>query len=314
MKLRPLFASAVAASALLAGACAPMGGSPATVSRVAIDTSGVDPSLPRGPEGPAIWRVADEDTTIYLFGTVHVLPSDVEWYDAEIAAALTSADSFVTEIRMDPASEAAMNQLALERAVYTDGTTLRSLLDEEQTAKYEAALASLNLAPQTFDRFEPWMAGLTLTLLPLLQQGYEVSSGVEKVLISKIGDTPQGALETAEFQLGLFDNLPQDQQIAFMIAAAEAVDEAQATLDSMVTEWVEGDAEGLARLMNEDMEDEALAKALLYDRNANWADWIEARMEQPGTVFIAVGAGHLAGEHSVQEYLAERGLVALRAQ
>ena len=39
--------------------------------------------LPSGPEGPALWKVSDEDTTIYLFGTVHVLPSDLVWYDAE---------------------------------------------------------------------------------------------------------------------------------------------------------------------------------------------------------------------------------------
>ncbi|MDZ4271231.1 MAG: TraB/GumN family protein, partial [Erythrobacter sp.] len=55
--------------------------------------------------GPAMWKVADEDTTIYLFGTVHVLPEGIDWYDATIADALSGSDIIVTEIPMDPGSE-----------------------------------------------------------------------------------------------------------------------------------------------------------------------------------------------------------------
>ena len=262
-----------------------------------------------------MWKVADEDTTIYLFGTVHALDPSVVWYDAEIDAALTSADTVVTEIRMDPASEAAMQQMALQAGVFTDGTTLRSLLNEEQTASYEAGLAGLGIPAAAFDMFEPWMAGLTLTMLPLLQQGYDLEAGVDKVILRNAGDTPQDALETAEFQLGIFDGLPQDKQVEFMMAAVEGMDEVKETLDAMVVEWVEGDAEGLAAIMNEDMDDEEVAEALLYNRNANWAEWIDNRLEStPGTVFIAVGAGHLAGERSVQDYLAEREIETTRVQ
>lgn len=272
-------------------------------------------ALPSGPEGPALWKVADEDTTIYLFGTVHALKPDVQWYDAEIDAALRSADTVVTEIKMDPESEAAMQQMALQRGMFTDGTTLRSVLDEEQTAKYEAALAGMGIPAATFDPFEPWMAGLTLTMLPLLQKGYDPNSGVDKIILGKSGDTAKDALETVEFQLGIFDGMPMDQQVEFMISAAEGAGEAEAMLDKMVAEWVEGDAEGLADVMNEGMEGEGFAEVLLYNRNANWAEWIESRLETtPGTVFIAVGAGHLAGERSVQDYLAERGIETTRVQ
>ena len=270
--------------------------------------------LPSGPEGPALWKVADEDTTIYLFGTVHALPDDVVWYDAEIDAALREADTVVTEIRMDKASEAQMQQLSMQRGVFTDGTTLRSLLDAEQTATYEAALGTLGIPPAAFDQLEPWLAALTLSVLPLLQQGYNLEAGVDKVIISKAGDKQADALETAEFQLGIFDGLPVEKQVEFLVSAAEGVDEVTETLDEMVAEWIEGDADGLAVLMNENLEDETLAEALLYTRNANWADWIDTRLETPGTVFIAVGAGHLAGERSVQDYLAEREIETTRVQ
>lgn len=272
-------------------------------------------SLPSGPEGPALWKVSDDDTTIYLFGTVHVLPVDLEWYDAEIDAALSASDTIVTEIPTDPAAEAKQQLLAQQKGVFTDGTTLRTLLSDEQRAAYEAALAGFGIPPNAFDPMEPWLTTLTLTFMPLMQQGYDPSSGVEKVIISKAGKQTFDALETIEFQLDMFDTMPMDKQIAFMMEAVDAIPEVKSTLDGMVGKWAAGDAVGLATLMNEDFTDPELAQTLLYSRNAAWAEWIEDRLEStPGTVFMAVGAGHLAGDRSVQDYLAQRHILSVRVQ
>jgi uncharacterized protein YbaP (TraB family) len=264
--------------------------------------------------GPALWKVGDEDTTIYLFGTVHVLPKELEWYDATIANALDGSDMIVTEIKMDKASEAELQELSMKLGLLPPGTTLRSLLTPEQTATYEAGLAKLGAPPEAFDPVKPWLAGLTLSLLPLMQQGYDPNSGVEKILLAKAGTKPQGALETAEFQLGIFNNMPTEAQVAFMMEAVEGMDEIKPMLDRMVAEWAEGDATELANIMNEGMTDPAVAEALLYSRNANWAEWIDTRLDEPGTVFIAVGAGHLAGAKSVQDYLAQKGIAVARVK
>lgn len=302
MKLTAILTTGAAALALLAGTPALADGhSEAAITETA-------------PSGPALWKVADEDTTIYLFGTVHALPKGIEWYDEDIAKALTESDTLVTEIRMDKESEAKMQMVAMQKSLLPADTTLRSLLNEEQIAAYEGALGELSLPAAAFDRFEPWMAGLTLTMLPLLKEGYSPDTGVEKVLLQKAGEKPQDALETAEFQLGLFDGLPQDKQIDFLMEAVEGMDEAKAMLDKMVAEWVEGDADALAELMNEGLSDPAIAEALLYSRNANWVEWIVERMDEPGTVFIAVGAGHLAGEKSVQDLLGKRDVEVERIQ
>ena len=66
--------------------------------------------------------------------------------------------------------------------------------------------------------------------------------------------------------------------------------------------------------MNLGLDDQRLAEALLYNRNEKWAGWVDDRMDRPGTVFIAVGAGHLAGERSVQDFLGERGFTVTRVQ
>lgn len=265
--------------------------------------------------GPALWQVSDEDTTIYLFGTVHVLPENVVWYDEDIAAALAGSEVLVTELIQDEAMAAEMQQLVMTKGVLPKGQTLRGLLSDEQRASYEAAMAKLGLPAAAFDRFEPWYAGMMLSMLPLMQQGYQLDKGVEMVLEQNAGEgMTREALETLPFQIGIFDGLPMDAQVTFMMEVAENIDEVTPMLDRMVAEWVEGDAAELARLMNEGMTDPVLAEKLLFARNRTWAEWIDERLDRPGKVFVAVGAGHLAGAESVQEALAARGIESKRVQ
>ena len=307
MKRASLFALAAAPIALFASNPAFAEAQPSAQTAAATTTAAP-------AKGPALWKVADADTTIYLFGTVHVLPKEIEWYDATIAKALEGSDILVTEITMDSSSEAAMQQLTMTKGMLPAGTTLRSLLTAEQTTQYTAALAKLGAPPEAFDPLKPWLAALTFTIVPLMQSGYDPNSGVEKVLLSKVGDKPKGALETAEFQLGIFDGMAQDAQVTFMMEAATEMDKAKPMLDRMVAEWAKGDADQLAAVMNEGLDDPKVAEALLYSRNANWAEWIDTRLDQPGTVFIAVGAGHLAGAKSVQDVLAQKGIKVTRVK
>ena len=103
------------------------------------------------------------------------------------------------------------------------------------------------------------------------------------------------------------------QQVAFLNSTVKELDQLGPMLDKMVVLWGKGDPDALAVTMNESLAaTPELAKVLLWDRNARWADKIKERLRQPGTVFVAVGAGHLAGDHSVQEYLKLRGLTARR--
>jgi len=264
-------------------------------------------AAPRGAvPGPALWRVADRDTTIYLFGTVHALPKDKPWFDGRIARAFDSSNELVTEIDIgNPAQSGA----ALEAAgTLPQGQTLRSMMTPENRQQYEAALVGLGLPVEAFDGNEPWFAALTLSLLPVLRSGYDTQSGVELSLGNRAGDKTRGALETIDQQIALFDGMPQDAQLAFLDETVEALPEATRSLDAMVAEWLEGDADQLAVLMNAELTDPLLRERLLTSRNANWAGWIENRLAQPGTVFIAVGAGHLAGAGSVQDQLRQRGV------
>ena len=266
------------------------------------------------PSGPALWKVADEDTTIYLFGTVHALPKDVEWYRGPVADALAAAQVLVTEIPPGELTTPAVQQAFLAKAQLPAGQSLRDLLNSEQRASFEAALTKFGLPLAAFDRVEPWFAAMTLSALPLLKGGYSLEAGVELAIEGKAGTKTRAALETVDGQLRLFDEMPMAVQTAYLISVAEQIDKVVPAMNGMVAAWARGDAERLAALMNEQLDDPALADRLLYARNRDWAKWVAKRLDEPGTVFVAVGAGHLAGANSVQDYLTKAGTAVVRVQ
>ena len=262
---------------------------------------------------PALWVVKDKDTTIYLFGTIHALRPGLSWFDEAVKKAFDASDSLVLEIPMPSPEEA--QKVILPLALSPAGPTLTEKIPAAKRAEYAAALKKLGQAPDAFDRFEPWFAGATVGQLELQKTGFGRDDGVEKQLdaAAKAAGKPVTGLETLAQQLGFFHNLPQAAQVSFLLSGIEDIDKFPAEMNKMVNLWGKGDADGLGRMMNEDLSKQAaLRQVLLWDRNARWADWIARRMDQPGTVFIAVGAGHLAGDHSVQTLLAKRHLTPTR--
>jgi uncharacterized protein YbaP (TraB family) len=273
-------------------------------------------ALPPAPEvaKPALWKVSDPDTTIYLFGTVHALPAGIKWLDGPVATALQSSQTLVTEI---PDTDVASMQAAImQMAVLPPNQNLRNLLSPDDQAKFEAALKDAGLPIEAFDRFEPWYAAVALSSLPLIKSGYSSENGVEAQLSAKakaLGQPHEG-LETAASQLSLFDKLPMDVQRHYLHEVVAGLPTLTQELNDIVKSWSIGDAEKLAKLMNADEDDPQMTTILLTNRNKAWAEWIKQRLAKPGTVFIAVGAGHLAGPESVQKQLAAQGFTATRVQ
>ncbi len=261
---------------------------------------------------PALWVVKDEDTTIYLFGTVHILKPGLGWFDDGVKVAFDKSDRLVLEMVEPPQAET--QALFMKLALDQTGKTLRSKMTDSDRAIYEGALTKIGLPVEGLDPFDPWAAAVTMQVLAMQKKGFDVNSGAEKQLTAaaKASNKPIGGVETMEFQLGVFDSMSEAEQIRFLIEGAKAIDDAEATMDRMVNLWAAPDPDGLAALMNEGMSSRAIYDALLTRRNANWARWISNELKKPGTTFMAVGAGHLAGATSVQALLPAYGLNAQR--
>jgi uncharacterized protein len=277
----------------------------------ALDPVKAAPPAPKDVD-PALWVVKDEDTTIYLFGTVHVLKPGLNWFDEGVKAAFDKSDRLVLEMVEPPAAEtqALFGKLAIDQS----GKTLRSKMTETDRAIYEAAITKIGLPAQALDPLDPWAAAVTLSVLAIQKLGYDANSGVEKQLTAAAVNAkkPVGGVETMEFQLGIFDNMPEEEQIRFLINSAKTIEDTDQMMGRMIELWGAPDPEGLAVLMNEGLTSRVIYDALLTRRNANWAKWIKAEMDKPGVTFMAVGTGHLAGPTSVQSLLPAYGLSAER--
>ena len=285
----------------------------ASLPSLAFAQPSVPASLPN--VSPAMWVVKDADTTIYLFGTIHALDGKRDWFNDEVKAAFDGAQEVVFEIKTpDPA---ASGPILMQAAAASDGKTLTSRLKPEQAKLLAAELAKIGAPANALDNFDPWVASIHVLQIRMMKMGVKPEHGAESVLetAATSAGKPISALETFEWQVGLFDSLSSEAQLTMLTSYLDDLEEGDVMFAKMVEHWSGGKVEDLAAVMNEALaKDPELAKKLLDDRNARWAEWIGQRMAKPGTVFMAVGAGHLAGKNSVQDFLAKKGLKAERVK
>ncbi|MGA9583427.1 MAG: TraB/GumN family protein [Allosphingosinicella sp.] len=265
---------------------------------------------------PAMWKVADSDTTLYLFGTIHLLPKGQGWRTPAMDSALAGADELVLEIAdIDDvmASAKAMARLGMSPGL----PPIVERVPEDKKAALRAMIAESGYPEAVFDRLETWAAALPLLGVTFKRLGLDPSLGVEKQIgapFKASGKTVSG-LETVEQQLGYLDTLSEPAQRAFLLSVVEDSADTRAQFQAMLDAWASGDLEGIARTFDDETQmSPELKSALMSRRNAAWAEWLAKRMETPGTAFVAVGAGHLVGEDSVQAMLRKKGLKAKRVQ
>ena len=266
----------------------------------------------RGTGEPIVWTLRDEDTTLHIMGTIHLLKPNLKWRTETINDALVAADTVVFEADVDSQEAATeMMKFVSRKGLFTSGRQLSDTLNENEQAKLAEALDTLDLPLDAIQTMRPWFAALNLSVLQIQKGGYDPESGVESVLeaIARKQNKDFVYLETVDEQLSRLAALPEDEQVAFLMSTIEDMEDGTAMLDILVEEWVDGDTEGLAVLLsNPDIiGSKSVYDALLKDRNQQWTPKIIDMLDAPGTRLIAVGAGHLAGEDSVIEMLRDEG-------
>jgi uncharacterized protein YbaP (TraB family) len=272
------------------------------------------PQLPDAD--PAMWVVKDEDTTIYLFGTFHVGNGKVEWFNDEVKTAFDKSREVYLEL-VPPEDPKAMAPLIQQYAMDKSGKTLTEKLSPAGREKLAKLLAAMGAPATALDKFTPMFAAMNLVLVPYQAMGMTAEHGTEAKLVgaAKSSGKKLGELEGLETQLKMLNRIPEAAQIAALEEMLASFDEAPAMIKKMVEYWNGGNAEGFATLMKE-MQGSTpeIYKVMMTERNARWAEWIDSRLDKPGTVFVAVGTAHLAGGDSVQRLLAARGIASARAK
>lgn len=261
---------------------------------------------------PAIWRIADADSEIWLYGTVHVLPPDVRWRGPRLEAAFAAADELVTETDASEAATAAFPALAQHYGALPEGESLSARLGPEDRARLARVAQRLELDPAALDRLRPWLAALQLSYAHAARKGHSAEAGVETVLVAEA--RAQGKrlsfLETPEEQMQVLAGLAPEDERRFLSVTLRQIEQDAATLTALDRVWASGDADTLGRLLDAQWREAgpAIHEAVILRRNRAWADAVAERLEGSGRVFVAVGAAHLVGEDSVVDLLRARGI------
>ena len=269
------------------------------------------PPLPK-PLAPAMWVVEDKDSSVTIFGTVHTLPRGVDWFAPHIVTALDGADRLVLEA-LPPDGPGGMLAVVMRLARLPAARPMADRVPASYQERLDVALKRLRAPPMEW--YDSWYVALTLANLQAATNGLDPRIGVEAVLAerARIHNRPIEGLETIEEQLIYFDALSDADQAQLLMATLDDLDGAKVRLDAMIASWLAGDTDALAAVMNRDFErSPMLMRMLVNDRNARWAAWIADALKKPGKTFLAVGAGHLAGQGSLQDELKRHGLTASR--
>jgi len=261
-------------------------------------------------KGPNLWSISDEDTTLYIFGTIHILNQEVEWITPAFQEAFANADGLILEISPDQNEPAIIQPLIGKYGLLPAGESIKDRLSEENYTKMVEVLEGLGTPGNALDTMRPWLAGIILSVQVAGQHGFLPEFGVEKVLeeSARENNIPIYGLETAEYQISSLASLSDEAQDILLRLTLEEIEEIEETFITMRDLWLAGDVEGLNQWLNEDMEKiPGLAEAILYQRNRNWIGEINGIMEVEGTFVMAVGTGHLVGEQNVLLLLEAEG-------
>jgi len=192
-------------------------------------------------------------------------------------------------------------------------TNLPPVLDrvpEESRAALAASLEVAGIDPTSLVHTETWAAALQLGNAVRCSNA---ENGVDRRLLSEFDNAR--SLESHDRQFAAFDGLPQDAQVALLLAVAEQSDCSAA--QERVGAWLTGDVERLeASILAGFRGHEALRDDLIDARNDSYADQIVGfHTSEPETeLLVAVGAGHMLGDTGLPALLTARGYTLRRIQ
>lgn len=281
---------------------------------IALAVSGAAAQSEHFETGPALWRIADEDTELYLFGTVHVMPEGLNWQREVIRDALETAEQVYFETSPDDPTSG--SSLAFFKAgMAGPGESVHDVLSPEQFTQLSNALKEVGLNINTLKGQKPWLAALMLSVAMLQDTGHYAEFGAETWIQSQLDDTLTiKSLENGVTVANSLSAMPMQVQVDMLLEGLSPPEEGETdeltNINLALKAWLKGRPDRIFDLVSSEMKSETpvLYDVMFTSRNADWAGKLDAMMtRETGSIFIAVGAGHLTGPDSVLVMMSERG-------
>lgn len=263
-------------------------------------------------DGPAIWVAKDHDSTLYLYGTVHVLPENLEWQRDDMRKVFREAGTIFFEVDTGEKGQLEAEILTTTLGLRNDGVLLTAMLDNYQLNLMEAAANNGDLTVAALDRMQPWLAAEYLTFAATQNAGLSSELAADVALKSRAERAKKNIvyLESMETQIRASADLPEYIQLDILTETMEQFGSLGQEATQIAEQWSVGGTAYLTEKLIRPMKARApeVFNALLRDRNRAWAAKLARFMEDDsGTGFVAVGTAHLLGEDSLVHELREQG-------
>ncbi len=266
---------------------------------------------------PAIWRLDRGDASLYLLGSVHLLPDNINWYGGSIEQIVNDADEVVFEVHLTPEKESRSTQIVLANGIFQNGDTLNNHLEPEEYETLISLAQSYGIPGSAISSFKPWYASIVLSVSAIVKQGWNPNSGVDKSIekIAAVQNKTISELETVEFQMSTLYDHPLDVQAAMLKDTLVQLKDINAVTLEMVDAWASGDAERMNVAFLEPMKlQEEIYEKLVLQRNSNWIPVIEKLFAKDQVTLVVAGVAHFIGDDGVIGMLEEKGYKVIRVQ
>lgn len=264
-------------------------------------------------ENALLWEISGKDLSepSFLFGTIHMIGKSDYFFTDYMQEAFDRTQQVTFEINMEEMSDINTIMPIMMKAFMSNNTTLRDLLDEESYGIVESHFNKIGLPMMFLDRIKPmFLSVLSAEDMMKMQTDNEsvVSYEFELLEMASHQNKAIGGLETAEYQMSMFDSIPYDVQARMLVASIQQEGgDSDEEYSKMVGLYKDQNITAMGTLITEEGDEMAdYENLLLTNRNHNWIPVMAAMMADQAT-FFAVGAGHLGGPNGVIALLRAAG-------
>lgn len=271
----------------------------------------------QGAKGVA-WVVEDEDTRVYLLGSIHLGTPDLYPFDKRLVKAFDKADALLVEANI---LDTKGLEYYAEKAMYSDGSTLKDAVTSETYAKLEKVAKLYDLPIEELTLQKPWMLSSALSMLSTdnsfgMTPQEMAMHGIDMyfLLNAQLQQKPVIELEGMKAQVDMFDALSPKAQEQSLVAVLDNIinpsEENQSNiLQEWFTSWKQGNVEEFAKSFQAMEGGSSEYNEMLFGlRDEQMAKKIMNVLEEKkGTYFVVVGSGHFLGEKSIRYHLEKNG-------
>ena len=257
-----------------------------------------------------LWSVEKGKSTMYLLGSIHLLPTELMALDEAIEAGYSNSKIIAFETNIDGLSDPAFEAKVTSLGLLPTGQTLEQHVSKQTYALLQQKVGELGLQVEIFNQFKPWLCALTLTSMELQRLGFNPNYGIDKYFFDRAKQDGKDIrfLETIDDQLGLFTEMDRQQEDSFLAKVLQDLGTMRVKVIDMINAWKSGDSDKLASMVEMEFEGYPVVYAkMLVERNQKWVKQIEDLSKQNGNTLVVVGAAHLVGDDSILELLKRNG-------